>query len=307
VPNIEDQQYAETKDRAKFFQTVQAWPLDDDLNFEGWLNNFSVGEERDIACQILDFFNHYSSKMVIQMLKTSVSNSGYIFVKHFPSWKHSDFKEKAIYSFIPGETFSPTDSGHIFTRILRDEMSIPEDRIVNYLYLPQILEKLAVPTPIIFVDDFVGSGAQVRKAWLDNQFSYNNKTLSQICIDGNHCAVYAPLIVNKNGHQVITSDCGDLHLSATHILGDEYNLFHQDCICWKNDPALHLKGTELILNKSRLLGIPSTGGRDVRDEKGFQEQGLAISFHHGAPDAIPAIFYWSTDVWTPLIKKVYQR
>lgn len=307
MPNTDEQLYAETKDRAKFFQTVQAWPLDDDLNYNGWLNNFSEGEERQVACQILDFFNHYSSKMVIQMLKTSVSNSGYVFIKHFGDWQHSNFKDRCIYSFIPGETLNPTDSGHIFTRMLRDEMGVPEDRIVNYQYLPQILDSMAIPTPIIFVDDFVGSGAQVRKAWLQNKFTYNSKTLAQICTDGNHCAVYAPLIVNHQGNQVIVNQCPGLHLSPTHILGPEYNLFNIDSICWKNDPDLFKRGTDLILNKSRILGIPSTGGTDTRDEKGFGEQGLAISFHHGAPDAIPAIFYWSTDNWTPLIRKPYQR
>jgi len=35
-------------------------------------------------------------------------------------------------------------------------------------------------------------------------------------------------------------------------------------------------------------------------------QGLAISFDHGAPDAIPPIFYWKEN-WTPLIKKEYSR
>ncbi|MES2276779.1 MAG: hypothetical protein V4592_12205 [Bacteroidota bacterium] len=302
----EDQQYAETNERAKFFQTVQAWPLSDDLNYDGWLKNFKEGEERKIACTILDFFTHYSAKMVEQMLRTSVSNSGYVFIKQFPDWQHSDFKNRCIYSFIPGETLNPTDSGHIFTRILRDVMDVPEDRIVNYIYLPQKLESLNKPTPIIFVDDFVGSGAQIRKAWIDNKFSYNNKTLSQICNDGNHCAVYAPLIVNNDGHIVISSQCTGLHLCATHILGPEYNLFNKNCICWKNDTDLFAKGIELILRKSNEIGIPSTGGKNVNDEKGFGEQGLAISFHHGAPDAIPPIFYWKEN-WTPLIKKQYQR
>lgn len=302
-----NQIFLEAKSRSKFFQTVQAWPLDEDLNYEGWLDNFTTGEERELACMILGFFNHYSSKMVIQMLKTSVSGAGYIFVKHFSDWKHTDFENRCIYSFIPGETMNPTDSGHIFTRILRDEMRVPEGRIVNYMYMPQVLEQLTEPTPIIFVDDFVGSGAQVRKAWLQNKFSYNGKTLSEMCITAGHSVVYAPLVVNSDGYKVITRDCIGLHLSPTHILGPEYNLFDPDCICWNGDVTLFQKGTELILAKSRMLGIPSTNGVDVRDEKGFGRQGLAISFHHGAPDAIPAFFYWNSDSWTPLIRKQYQR
>ncbi len=64
-------------------------------------------------------------------------------------------------------------------------------------------------------------------------------------------------------------------------------------------------GVELILRKSKELNIPSTCGLDVNDEKGFKEQGLALAFEHGAPDAIPAFFYWKYENWTPLIKKTY--
>lgn len=45
----------------------------------------------------------------------------------------------------------------------------------------------------------------------------------------------------------------------------------------------------------------------MNDEKGFNKQGLAIAFEHGTPDAIPALFYWETEDWTPLINKVYIR
>lgn len=302
-----DQYLVETKERARFFQTVQAWPLDEDLDFDGWLSNFSDGEEKFLASQILDFFNHYSEKMVIQMLKTSVANSGYKFINHFADWRHTDFQERCIYSFIPGETLNPTDSGHIFSRYLRDQMDIPENRIIRYEMLAQVLDGIASPTPIVFVDDFVGSGNQVLKAWSVNEFSYNRKTLSRTCQEGDHCAVYAPLIVNHPGHKVIINQCVGLHLSAAHILGPEYNLFDHRCICWKQDPDLYKKGTTMIFEKSKLLGIPSTGGKVVTDEMGYGAQGLAISFRHGAPDAIPSFFYWNNDSWKPLIRKVYER
>jgi hypothetical protein len=303
---MESEKYVETKSRARFFQTVQAWPLDDDLDFEGWLSNFDKGEERELACHVLDFFNHYSSKMVIQLFKTSVANSGYVFAKHFKDWKHDDFENRCLYSFIPGETLNPTDSGHIFTRILRDEMRIPEDKIVNYQIICDILDSSTEPRPIILVDDFVGSGQQVLNAWLYNTLS-NGKTLSEMCLNGNHCVVYTPLFVNQIGYDTIMSDCEGLNVSPTHILTSEYNLFDKDCICWKGDVDLFRNGTKLLLDKSNLLGIPSTGGADTRDQKGFYEQGLAISFHHGAPDAIPAIFYWNSDNWKPLIRKSYAR
>ena len=240
------------------------------------------------------------------MLQTSVAKSGYFFDNHFSDWQHSNFLDRCIYSFIPGEVPGPADSGNLFARKLRDELHIPEMQIVNYSDLLDTLNIFKKPVPIVFVDDFVGSGQQVLKAWSKNQFS-NGLTLKEICEKDNHCAVYAPLIVNTMGYDVIRDHCQGLNLSTNHVLGPEYNLFNQDCICWKNDSDLFKKGVELILRKSQMLGIPSTNGYDERDEKGYGMQGLAISFEHGAPDAIPAFFYWTADNWTPLIIKPYQR
>lgn len=301
-----DNQLIETKERSRFFQTVQAWPLDNELNFNDWLNNFDEGEERNIACNILDFFTYYSKQMVNQMLQTSVSKSGYFFSKHFSDWQHHDFKHRCIYSYIPGEIQGrPADSGNLFSRKLRDDLNIPEIQIVSYSDLAKELSLFKKPVPIVFVDDFVGSGQQVLKAWSVNEF--DGLTLKEICKQANHCAVYAPLIVNYTGYEVITDQCEGLNLCTNHILGPEYNLFHQDCICWKNDPELFRKGVDLILKKSQKIGIPSTGGADERDEKGYGMQGLALSFEHGAPDAIPAFFYWNSDNWNPLILKPHQR
>ena len=293
-------EYREIIERSRFFQNIQAWPLDEDIDYKGWLRNFKKGTEYEIACSILDFFVHFSSKMVNQMLRASVSKAGYIFQEKFKDWDHSNFNDRCFYSFIPGETEHPTDSGNLFTRKLRDELGVSEDQIIAY----QELYNIPTESPIIFVDDFVGSGAQVYKAWNKNIIT-RGLTLKEYCKNESHCAVYAPLIVNYKGNKVITKNCAGLNLCAAHILGPEYNLFDKDCICWKKDYKLFRKGTSLILSKSKALGIPSTDGHDTQDEKGYDKQGLAISFEHGAPDAIPAFFYWKSENWTPLIRKNY--
>ncbi|OAV63850.1 hypothetical protein Barb6XT_03023 [Bacteroidales bacterium Barb6XT] len=306
--DIEDSLYSNTIDKATFFRSLQVWPLDEVLNYKGWLNNFSDPEERKIACLILDFFMFYPKNMLNQMLKSVVGYAGYIFASHFSDWEHDDFKNRCIYSFIPGETINPTDSGHIYVRKLRNSLGIPEERIVAYSELYSILENSTTNFPVIFVDDFVGSGAQCDKAWNDNRGGLRRYTLSEIATTSGHKFVYAPLIVNKMGYDRICNECTGLTLVPSHILNDEYNLFNQKCICWKGDIDLYDKGTQLIIEKSRDLGIPSTNGDEVIDVKGFGEQGLALAFDDdGVPDAIPAIFYWCADNWTPLIKKEYQR
>jgi hypothetical protein len=294
-------------ERADFFQQIQIWPLNNVLNYKGWLNNFSEPKEQEIACHILNFFMFYPKAMINQMLKTLIGYCGNFLASYFPNWQYNDFREKCFYSFIPGETKNPTDSGHIYVRKLRSELHIPEQQIVDYnkLYL---LENNSDPIPVILVDDFVGSGAQCDKAWNTTSGQEGSHSLSEIASTSNHMFIYAPIVANHIGYDRIKSTCKGLTLVTCHKLNNEYNLFDPHCICWKHNEELYAKGVELILSKSKELGIPFTDGENVVDAKGFCEQGLALAFDDdGVPDAIPAIFYWCNDSWIPLIKKEYQR
>ena len=294
-----------TLKRAKFFQTVQMWPLTDDFNYYGWLKNFKSKSDKDLACLILDFFMYFSLKQVDMMFISSLELAGAKLSKLLPDWSHDDFFNRCIYSYIPGETPNISDSGFSFARKLKEVAGIPEERLIEYNKIPEVLDNIGKPTPIILVDDFIGSGAQCAKAWNSNIFEYNKKTLKEISNIGNHSFVYAPLVVNYIGYNRIIRSCPDLSLTPTHILGPEYNLFKSECFCWKGDNNLFIAGVEMILRKSREIDIPSTYGSNTQDEKGFGMQGLALKFEHGAPDAIPSFFYWCHDDWTPLFKKNY--
>lgn len=296
-----------TLKRAKFFQSVQLWPLTDDFNYVGWLNNFKSKNDKEIASLILDFFMYFPLKQVDRMFISSLELAGARLAKLLPDWSHSDFFNRCIYSYIPGETPNISDSGFSFARKLKEVAGIPEERLVEYNKIPEVLDLIGKPTPVILVDDFIGSGAQCSKAWNNNVFDYNKKTLKDISLIYKHIFVYAPLIVNYIGYERIIRTCPDLILTPTHVLGPEYNLFNRECYCWKEDVNLFNKGVELILRKSREVDIPSTNGRHTQDEMGFGKQGLALKFEHGAPDALPSFFYWCHDNWTPLFNKNYTR
>ena len=299
--------FSETIDHYNFFREVQVCPFSDKFNYKGWLNNFTNKYEKELASLMVDFFNYYSDEMVNQMLRASVGKAGYEFSKCFSDWNHDDFKNRCYYSFIPGETSNLSDSGYLFIRKLRDELNIDDSRFINYNDLHEYLSTPPYSLPIILVDDFVGSGDQCRKAWSVNRGGRYNMTLEEISLKYNHKIVYAPLIINNMGYDRITNCCNGLTLSPAHIISKEYNLFDEDCICWKKNKKYFEDGVNMILSKSNELGIPSTSGISVNDEMGYKSQGLAIAFEHGAPDAIPAIFYWETENWTPLIKKNYIR
>lgn len=298
----------ESIERAKYFQTVHAWPLSDKLNYEGWLSNFQSEDDLNIACLILDFFIYFSEGLMDNLLVTSIGNSGRFLSKEFPGWNHDYFKEKCIYSFIPGENPNPTDSGPIFTRKLKEVLGVNESRIIFYGDIVNKLKSMGKkPTPVVLVDDFVGTGNQCIKAWKDNEFSETGLTLKAYAAANKHRFVYAPLIANKLGYDSIKTKCPDLFLSPAHVLDDEYNLFDKNCICWKGNEALYKDGIKLIIETSERYGIPNNNGRKPVDVYGFGKQGLAIGFETGPPDAVPAFFYWCDNGWTPLVKRHYER
>ncbi len=293
-------------EKGKLFRDVQVWPLSTELDYDGWLGNFSDDSDRAIAEQILDFFTYYSKKMVNQMLAMSVGGAGIVLKGLYTDWTHSHFKQKCIYSFIPGEDPNESDSGHIFIRKIREIANIPQSQLIRFNDLFDYLEQnSSSPIPVILIDDIIGSGLQCKTAWCDQIGGVKLNTLKEISHKYNHKFIYAPLIINKMGFDLIKRDCPELLLSPAHIIGEEYNLFNEKCICWHNDKSLFDKGTEMILRKSAELGIKNNNS--VVSAKGFRGQGLAIAFEHGIPDAVPAFFYWESDNWVPLIKKSYER
>ena len=292
-------------ERYKYYRETQLWPLADVLNFEQWIENFAEGEEQDIAKRILDFFIYIPDRLINQMLATVIGKCGYYFKKERGIWSNDDFKNNCWYSFIPGEELKPTDSGYVFNRKLRDIIHIPENRIVRYSEIKTELAKTTNQN-VILVDDFVGSGHQTYVAWLRKK-NVTDKSLYELTVSNNHKVIYAPLIVNEVGYNKIITYCLNLGLVYVHLLNNHYSLFDKDCPCWEGNMDLYNKAVKLIENKSSALGIPHTGGKNVIDYKGYREQGLAIAFEHGMPDACPPIFYWETADWKPLIKKVYSR
>ena len=290
--------------RGRYFQAIQTWPLNDKLNYQGWLNNFAVGEERMLAVKLLNFFVYYNESMVDKLLMHSIGKAGNLLNDN--NWDHSLFRYGCYYSTIPGENNvnqDPSGSGLLFLRKIKARgFGVPEEQIYNFNNLFEMLDQTRASVSIIFVDDFVGSGDQCVKAF---QFrdQRTQKSLNDFAEEGKHKLIFAPTIINNIGYNKIRQSCPHLHLSYSHLLGDEYNLFHPSCLCWESEDEFQ-RGTSLIISKSREVGIPENGETGI---KGYKEQGLALSFNHGTPDATIPLFYWNDNGWIPLIDKAYER
>lgn len=294
-------------EKAKYYQEMNLWPRMQKLNYRGWLKNFEDNQEDlELAKLILDFFIYYNEDFVEQMIIAVVGKCGYKLQELNGAWSYEDFKNNCWYSFIPGEHPHDSDSGHIFIRKVRDVLRIAETQEIKFGELLHKLSSETIPQNVILVDDIVGSGSQCCSAW-NNLVYQGGDSLAAICARIKHNVFYAPLLMNANGYKLVRQYCPDLHLETIHVLGNEYNLFHKDCLCWKGDEDLYNRGTEMILRRSKAAGIQDIYQNDPLYIKGLHSQGWAIAFSHGIPDACPPFFYWDQNGWTPLIIKEYPR
>lgn len=297
------------KEKMKFFRETQLLPSAKGFDYENWLDNFQDPEDKKIAAHILNFFIYFPDEVIDQMLQTAVGRCGYYFSRLDPTWTHQSFKDNCWYSFVQGENADDaTDSGFIFTRKLREQLNIPDERILKYEGLFKKLEdNAAIPQNVILVDDFVGSGAQTDKAWNEHKFGQFNLTLNEHEQSFHHRIVYAPLVVNEMGLSRIKRKCPNLHLEYIHKLGQEYSLLNVNGLCWNGDYVMYRKFLDLLSRVADQEGIPNRGGAHVNDILGFGMQCLSLAFSHGIPDACSAFFYWNTATWKPLKKRPYHR
>lgn len=153
--------------KCDYFVDVHLWPLKQVLNPEGWLKNFTEAE-LPYAGALLNAFLYFSELLVDTIYRSAFDD----LVHHLRSasdtafavdTKWRAFQERVILTYSTGEIPNPTDSGYLFARKARQILGIPEERIVPP---EQALELMAQEDrPIVFVDDFVGTGNQFVETW----------------------------------------------------------------------------------------------------------------------------------------------
>lgn len=286
-------------ERHSYFQSLQLYPVSNNFEAESWLNNFSDPEDIDIAIRLLEFYMFISESLVEELLKWSTRKALHA-IQEKCCMTLQEVLNKCYFSFIPGEIPKPCDSGHIFVRMLRDRLHICEDNILDFSKIECNL--IAKDSPFILVDDFVGSGEQCIKAWNDaNALGFS---MSGYVATGN-IVIYAPLLMTQYGYNRILENCPGLILCPTHIIDDEYNLFSDNCIFWHYNDIPKDNVYRFIISKSvQLKWYPN---KEHVSYKGFHDLGLALSFHHGTPDATLPIFWACETNWNYLFQRSYDR
>lgn len=301
----DDGEYHRILERCDYLVDVQLWPRKDVLNPARWLRNFKPGE-LDHAAHLLKVFIYFSEPMVNALLVGAFQNLSRLVKGVHANTSASQarwqsFFDTLLITYVTGENPSVTDSGFTFARKARQLLGIPEDRIVD----PKTALDQALQTarPIVFVDDFVGSGSQFINTWYRQYPTYAgvSRSFFDAAQLGSSTFYYCPLLCTSLGMRNIRMHCRDLQIESAHLITPVYSLIGRQSSQW---PArLRPTARDFIKRASLRAGIPDTIGRDLNDWQGFRKLGLGMAFYHSVPDATIPLFHWEKNGWHPLIRR----
>ncbi len=172
--------------KCDYFTRVHLWPLRTALDPEAWLRNFRSGEIEH-AVYLLNAFMYFNRELVLEMFASSVQSisrrecrKGDSFITALSSWQQ--FFDRAIIVPVAGDRDNPSDSGFSFARIARQHLGFDEMQILSP---GDALSEIGKgPRPIIFVDDFVGTGSQFTGTWFRDFKTASGTTTSFSTIAG---------------------------------------------------------------------------------------------------------------------------
>ena len=277
------------------FVDFQLWPIRSMMDPEGWLHNFT-SHEQEYAHHLLNSFLYYSEPLMralfiagFQNISSTRRHAARLYHPEQLAWR--EFCDNLIVTYVTGEIPNPTDSGFLFARMARQFLGIGEGRIVDPRDALRALS-MGRQRPILFVDDFVGSGEQFISTWrrpydigAAGHLSFESYARSN---SGDY--YYCPLLCTSDGAQAIARSCPSVQVSPGNWLTPRYSALHPNSLVWPEH--LRATGPTFVLTASQRAGIPDTDGGQ-NDWRGFHRLGLSIAFQHSVPDATLPLFYWT--------------
>ena len=308
VSTLSAEEIAASKDavlgKCEFFTDVHLWPLTNEMDALQWLQNFTDGE-LPYAIRLLDGFLFFSRELTdamfvagFQSISGQVARPGSMPLAVQSAW--SQFCSDVIVTHVEGEIPSTTDSGYSFARRARQLLSIPEEQILA----PDDALQAAITSPqrpVVFVDDFVGSGQQFHDTWTRERAlpSLGERSFEKLPQARTTRFFYCPILCTRDGATYIASSCKGVRVVPVHYLDPTRDtVFGTESSLWS--AGERPKARAIIKAASLRAGIPESG-KDRWD--GYEGLGLAVAFEHSVPDATLPIFYGDKNGWKPLIQR----
>lgn len=283
-------------DKCEALKRARFWGSPNKVKVRGWLSNFENDHE-DVALFVLDNFVFYSKRMCDKMLEEAwnrlrvhvekeISNYG----GNIDSWR--DFHKRAVFTRVEGENPNPTDSGNLFCRKGRQIFGISESQIMRP---SKAIEESGENKPLVFLDDFVGSGSQLKTTWKRLYGPKYKSTFSDAYKKKDFKSHFVCLIATKYSLDRLSNTPINIH--SSHVIGSNYNIRSK-----LSDDKLERLDKFLERYKNR-LDYPFYLKENTK-KYGFHELGLTIAFYHSVPDStLPIIWAEGNNNWTTLVKR----
>ena len=281
-------------EKANFMVNVRVWPLRAELDPHRWLSNFEE-HEREMAIHILDQFMYFGEELLDAAFLAGFQRiSMSLLDPRRPldlTQRWNDFLSTVLVTPVQGEEDNIADSGRVFGRKARQVLGLSEENLLEPCEAAHMAKSRG--RPLVFVDDFVGTGQQMITMW--DTFHLEALAKSDVPM------FYTPALATTYGRQAILERCHGLHLSEGQLIPTEYSATAKDSILWPTGRAEEF--LDVVKGASMRAGIPDTDGVSVNDWQGFHKLGLALAMHGSVPDATLALFRWEENGWNPLIRK----
>jgi hypothetical protein len=242
-----------------------------DQSIADWLNQFD-DDHLDLAARILDAVDFYS----LDRISTAYTSS----LAMIPGWNVDESLRKGQWRFA-GLSLSAGESADAMMHRFRVANGLDARRFNSYFIHPSqiLLQKLGGDDTIVLVDDFVGSGDSVCKAWSES---------FQELLAGIGRVYLLVVAAVTHGRAKVGQET-----SITCVPGVEFtdkdNLFHDSCTMFTAEEKQALLRYCKMAKKS--------------EPKGYGNCGLLVSFQHRCPNNSVPILHATNSRWNGLFPR----
>lgn len=286
----------------QYLSAIGHWPkIPARANPERWLNGFQA-EDEGHAVALLESLVYFSMEQTTKLcvslfhsLSSEVTHGADTYASRKAVW--GAFVANCWVTFPTGERPNPTDSGHTFARLARQELEIGEER---FLYPEEVVARLyhGERQPVVMVDDFAGSGQQFLTTW-SRMYEMPDGQMSSFELIARSLqpfdVFYIPTVTTDYAAERIAAAAPSVSLRSAHILSDVYAAIHDESVVFPDH--LRSDARDFVTRTSSQAGIARG------DELGFHDLALAIAFEHSVPDATLPILWADTPSWNSLLRR----
>ena len=288
---------------------ARIWPSNDPgkVRSQSWLSNFA-DSDAEIAAALIDVFVYFPAEQVNQLLCRTLTRLFQNFGGTERSCEHRKnriTKQLSRTLFVPveGERPSPADSGNYICRVVRQILELSDSNIATPA--AALTQYVSNNKTIVFVDDMVGTGNQMRGTWHREYGTTDPKSFRNAYQRVRRECYCICLISSPVGRGSVRSLSG-IDLISAHDLQDRDRL-HAALARIPDHPAgsgLQPAVDVLLEDYATRLILDSYMRNDRHPLLGFGNQGLTLGFQHCMPDAtLPMYWASGSGSWTPMSKR----